>query len=113
MQILNRRALCVLLALAWSGTAAAQTTEEEDLALAYGDKSTISIATGSQQPIARAPAVATVITSRDIASMGATDLDQVLESVPGLHVSLSSIASKPIYGFRGIFTGQNPQVLVL
>ncbi len=48
MQTLNHRTLCVFLALAWIGSAtAAETTEEEDLALAYGDKSTISIATGS------------------------------------------------------------------
>src|SRR5450830_1519343 len=107
MQILNRRILCAFLAYTWIGTAAAQTTEEEDLALAYGDKSTISIATGSPQPITRAPAVATVITARDFAAMGATDLDQALESVPGLHVSMLNIASKPIYSFRGIFTGYN------
>ncbi len=45
--------------------------------------------------------------------MGATDLDQALESVPGLHVSMLNIASKPIYSFRGIFTGYNPEVLML
>ncbi len=45
--------------------------------------------------------------------MGAADLDQVLESVPGLHVSFSSLTSHPIYSFRGIFTGYNPQVLML
>ena len=112
MQTLNRQTLCAVLALAWVGTTAAQTTEE-DLALAYGDKSTISIATGSPQSITRAPAVASVITARDIAAMGATDLDQVLESVPGLHVSMTSIALTPIYSFRGIFTNHNPQVLVL
>lgn len=113
MQVLQRQALCALLTLVWAGTAAAQASEEEELALAYGDKSSVSIATGSQQAIARAPAVATVITARDIEAMGATDLDQVLESVPGLHVSVSSLAANPIYSFRGIHTGYNPQVLML
>ena len=114
MKKCNRHMLCVSLALAWIGSAtAAHATEEEDLALAYGDKSTISIVTGGQQPITRAPAVATVITARDIEAMGATDLDQALESVPGLHVSMLNIASKPIYSFRGIFTGYNPEVLML
>jgi outer membrane receptor for ferrienterochelin and colicins len=113
MQTLNRLTLCAVLALAWVGTAVAQTTEEEDLALVYGDKSTVSIATGSPQPITRAPSAATVITSRDIAAMGATDLDQVLESVPGLHVSMTNVALNPIYGFRGIATKTNPQVLML
>lgn len=113
MHVLQRQALCALSALVWAGTAAAQASDEEELARAYGDKSSVSIATGSQQAIARAPAVATVITARDIEAMGAMDLDQVLESVPGLHVSVSSLAGNPIYSFRGIHTGYNPQVLIL
>jgi iron complex outermembrane receptor protein len=112
-QRLRYRVFCAFLILAGVGPAAAQSSEEEDLALAYGDKSSISIATGSQQPIARAPSVATVITSQDIRAMGAVDLDQVLESVPGLHVSVSSLGYHPIYSFRGIFTSYNPQVLML
>ncbi|MDO8989894.1 MAG: TonB-dependent receptor [Sideroxyarcus sp.] len=110
---MNHQALCAFLAFVWVGAAAAQTTEEDDLALAYGDKSTVSIATGSKQSINRAPAVSTVITSRDIEAMGATDMDQALESVPGLHVSMSSVALNPIYSFRGIATKNNPQVLML
>jgi iron complex outermembrane receptor protein len=113
MQALHHQALCAFLALAWIGAASAQSSEEEDLAMIYGDKSTISIATGSQQPITRAPSAATVITSRDIEAMGATDLDQALESVPGLHVSVSELAATPIYSFRGIHTRYNPQVLML
>jgi len=105
--------LSSLLALALSNGVFAQSIEEEELALAYGDKSTISIATGSSQPINRAPAVATVITAEDIKNIGATDLDQALASVPGLHVSMNNIALKPIYGFRGIVTVNNPQVLML
>lgn len=113
MQHALLRTLCVLGVLSWISVAAAQPSEEEDLALAYGDQSTISIATGSQQPIAKAPSSATVITTEDIKAMGATDLDQALESVPGLHVSKSNVASKPIYSFRGIHTYQNSQVLML
>jgi iron complex outermembrane receptor protein len=113
VQTLSYQILCAFLALVCCSTAYAQTSEEEDLALVYGDKSTVSIATGSKQSITRAPAVSTVITSRDIEAMGATDLDQALESVPGLHISKSSIASKPIYSFRGIDTLENSQVLML
>ncbi|MDP3843443.1 MAG: TonB-dependent receptor [Oxalobacteraceae bacterium] len=105
---------CVaVLLLSTTVAAAQQNAEEDDLALSYGDKSFVSIATGSPQAISRAPAVASVITAHDIESMGATDLDQVLESVPGLHVSKSSALLNPIYSFRGIFTGYNPQVLML
>jgi len=88
--------------------------EEEDLALAYGDQSTISIATGSKQLLRRAPSVATVITAEDIHSMGAKDIDDVLETVPGLHVSRTSVRYTSTYIFRGNFNGtSNPQVLIL
>ncbi len=105
--------LALSIALAWSGATRAQSTDEEDLALTYGDRALITIATGSQQPLSRAPAVASVITAADIVAMGATDLDQVLESVPGLHVSVFSAPFNPIYTFRGISNGYNPQVLML
>lgn len=105
--------LLSLLLLQCAG-AVAQPTDEEELALVYGDKSTISIATGSQQPLRRAPAVASVITAEDIASIGATDLDQVLETVPGIHVSRAAQFYSSTYSIRGI-TGNptNPQVLML
>lgn len=92
---------------------AASQSEEEDLALAYGDKSFVTIASGSRQPIARAPSVATVITAEDIEAIGAVDIDEVLETVPSLHVSRSPIGYNPIYTIRGISTQYNPQVLML
>lgn len=101
---------------AWAvGIHAAPGQEEEELALVYGDKSFVSIATGSQQPLSRAPAVATVITAEDIAAIGAANLDEVLETVPGLHVSRASIRYMPLYVIRGIGGGNqtNPQVLML
>ena len=67
--------LFLLLTATWAvGAYAAPQSEEEELALAYGDKSFVSIATGSPQPIARAASVATVGTAQDIAAIGATDL---------------------------------------
>lgn len=88
--------------------------EEEDLVLAYGDQSTISIATGSKQTLRRAPAVASVITAQDIQAMGAKDIDDVLETVPGLHVSRTAIRYASTYVFRGMFSGTtNSQVLLL
>lgn len=92
----------------------AQGLEEEELALVYGDKATVSIATGALQSLRRAPAVATVITAEEIAAMGATNLDEVLESVPGLHVSRTAVRYAPSYVIRGIYNGNtNPQVLFL
>lgn len=92
--------------------ACSQSTEE-DIFLSFGDEEFVSIATGQQQSLAKAPAVATVITAQQIEAMGATNLDEVLESVPGLHVSLSSLWFSPIYSMRGIHTDSNAQVLML
>ncbi|MCK5886802.1 MAG: Plug domain-containing protein, partial [Alcanivorax sp.] len=89
---------------------AQQAIEEEDLALAYGDKNFVSIATGTRQLVRKAPSTATVITAEDIANIGARTLSEALESVPGLHVSRDSLQNSyaPSYGMRGILTGSSP-----
>ena len=94
---------------------AADSNEEEDLALVYGDKSMISIATGKPQSLRRAPAVASVITAEDIRTQGFSDIDQVLETIPGMHVSRAAILYFPAYIMRGIGGGgvTNPHMLVL
>jgi len=79
----------------------------------YGDEDFISIAIGEVQPIAKAPAVATVITAAEIKRLGAKDIDQVLETVPGLHVGRDFIGYNSLYDFRGIHADFNPQVLML
>lgn len=106
-------AVLCMLAMQPDARAASVNEEEELSALAFGDKSTVSIATGSKQPLRRAPAVATVITAEDIAAMGATDLDEVLETVPGIHVSRNVQGYNPLYVIRGIYSEFNPQTLVL
>jgi outer membrane receptor for ferrienterochelin and colicins len=88
-------------------------SEEDELELAYGDDSFISIATGRSKLITKAPAVASIITAKQIERSGARTIDEVLESVPGLHVSSSSTRLSPVYSIRGIATDKNPQVLVL
>lgn len=109
MNISMARFSFAALAATWSVGALAQSSEEEELALAYGDQSTISIATGGKQALSRAPSVASVITAEDIAAMGVKDLDQVMESVPGVHVSHTSNFYSPTYVFRGSYNGQaNP-----
>lgn len=111
---LRRSALLVMHACwALAAGSSAASGEEEDLAHAYGGAQLVSIATGSSLPVSRAPAVATVITAQDIAAIGATDLDDVLETVPGLHVARSTQLFAPVYVMRGINLGFNPQVLML
>lgn len=73
----------------------------------------VSIATGTQQITSKAPASATVITAREIQAMGATDITQVLEAVPGLHVSLLYEGYIPKYIVRGITSEFGPEVLFL
>ena len=58
--------LNILILIVFTNTAYSDYDEEEALIELYGDEDIISIATGSAQPISRAPAVATVITAKDI-----------------------------------------------
>lgn len=99
--------------LACAGGVLGQGSSEEQLLQLYGDRGTISIATGSLQPLGRAPAVASVVTAEDIQAMGAVDLDEVLETVPGIHVSRSANNYSPLFVIRGIYSQLNPQTLVL
>lgn len=87
--------------------------DEEDLELLYGDQEMVSIATGSQVPLNLAPSIASVVTAEEIKKIGATDLDDILETVPGLHVSVAPFGYNSIYQIRGITSETNPQVLVL
>ena len=102
-----------LIFICCSTAVAESLSQEDELDLLYGGEEFISLATGASQPISRAPAVASVITAEEIKAMGATDLDQILETVPGLHVAQSSSFYQPIYTIRGIYSQFNPQVLVL
>ena len=108
-------AAAVAMGVVLAPAARAQTVAalEEELALAYGDRSMVSIATGELQPLRRAPAIATVITAEEIEAMGVVDLDELLEHVPGVHVSRAGNMYKPLYVMRGIHSDFNQQVLVL
>jgi outer membrane receptor protein involved in Fe transport len=86
---------------------------EDSLEDFYGDEDFVSIATGSKQLIHKAPSTASVITAEEITRMGAVDIDEVLESVAGLHVSYKTGNNLPIYTFRGIYSAFNQQVLML
>ncbi len=113
-QILNSRLLAAIFALSSvSQYAEAQTTDEAALAEFYGSPEMVSIATGAAQPLRESPAVASVVTAADIAAIGATELNEVLETVPGLHVGVSSVGYKPLFSIRGIHTQTNPQILIL
>ena len=80
----------------------------------YGDEEWIAISTGTQKPIYKAPAVANVITAEDIKRIGATTLDEILETVPGMHVTFSPLRAQSIFTIRGFGNKLfNSQVLTL
>lgn len=115
---MRRRALGVpaalLLSLAAPPSPRAQDDAYDVFKFMAEEARVMSLATGRSQPVKSAPAAGTVITARDIEAMGATDLDEVLETVPGLHVSRSAIAYAPIYIMRGIRGAiVSPHVLLL
>jgi iron complex outermembrane receptor protein len=85
-----------------------------NLSLAELGQVQISIATGNSTPLDKAPATASVVYAAEIEAMGARTLDDVLKSIPGLHVSPSSLSRlDSVYSIRGIHTGFNSQVLLL
>jgi len=85
-----------------------------NLSLAELGQLQTSIATGNNTELDKAPATATIIYAAEIEAMGANNLDEVLETVPGLHVAPSSLSRlDSIYSIRGIHTGFDPQVLLL
>jgi outer membrane receptor protein involved in Fe transport len=96
-----------------STVASGASREEEELLMLYGGEEMVSIATGRSQPVNTAPAIATVITEKDIEKMGARDLDEVLETVPGLHVIPDPAGYRSNYVIRGIYSEYNPQVLMM
>jgi iron complex outermembrane receptor protein len=72
-----------------------------------------TLASGTATPLDKAAAVTTVITEADIIAMGATDIDQILETVPGLHVGISDQGYAPKFIIRGISSSSNAQTLML
>ena len=60
-----------------------------------------TIATASKHTTTQAPAVVTLITADDIKATGATNLVDVLEGVPGIHIRASQFGYRPLVEFRG------------
>lgn len=70
----------------------------------------VSIASHSEQPLGEVPAVVSVITADDIKATGATNLVDVLQSVPGIHVRYQHFGNRPLINFRGT---NNKQTLLM
>jgi iron complex outermembrane receptor protein len=71
----------------------------------------VTISTDTKQTVSKAPAAVSVITAKDIEATGATNLVDILESVPGIHVRASQFAYRPLVQFRG--TNGNQTLLMI
>jgi outer membrane receptor protein involved in Fe transport len=65
----------------------------------------IRISTHTAQTLSRAPSVVSVITAEDIRATGATNLREILQSVPGIYVRANLFGFRPQVTFRGAAAG--------
>jgi len=61
----------------------------------------IKISTNTDQTLSKAPSVVSVITAEDIRATGATNLREILQSVPGIYVRSNLFGFRPQVTFRG------------
>lgn len=113
-----KKSLCIMLLLLHSGSLSAEEenifSEGDEFADFFGEDTLVTIATGTNTPLSKAPSVANVISAEMISKMGASHLMEVLERIPGLHVMPSNLSRlDPVISVRGIQTGFNPQILIL
>ena len=106
----NHKYLALVLGLTFSITSLANTEDrlEHFLSLSFEELVSMetSIATATSQSISKSPAVVSLITQDDIKATGATNLVDILQSVPGIHVRTSSFANRPLVHFRGAKASQ-------
>ena len=72
----------------------------------------ITVATRTPQPVRKAPAIASVITARQIRDMGARNLRDILTMQPGIGVSRNAFGVF-MYEVRGIRTQLSEKILVM
>ena len=73
----------------------------------------VSIASGTAKSLSHSAAVTSVITAEQISSMGATELHEVLETVPGIHATIQPVTNDYSYSMRGMRNDTNSEVLLL
>lgn len=61
----------------------------------------VKISTNTEQALSKAPSVVSVITAEDIKATGATNLTEILQSVPGIYIKPNLFGFKPQVTFRG------------
>lgn len=61
----------------------------------------VKISTNTEQALSKAPSVVSVITAEDIKATGATNLVEILQSVPGVYIRTNLFGFRPVVTFRG------------
>jgi iron complex outermembrane receptor protein len=107
---MNKRAVVTpLLALVLAMNAHAGTEAELESLLLLSMEDLLSlkirISTNTAQTLSRAPSVVSVITAEDIRATGATNLREILQSVPGIYVRSNLFGFRPQVTFRGAAAG--------
>jgi iron complex outermembrane receptor protein len=100
----NKHAAVILAAcLGLNAPAQAETELDRLLALSMEDLLSLKvrISTSTEQTLSKAPSVVSVITAADIRATGATNLAEILQSVPGIYVRANLFAFRPQVTFRG------------
>lgn len=104
--------LLVFIPLSQATAISEPNTSSDELSLFFDDEQLVSIATKHLQKINKAPAIVSIVTSQDIENMGARNLQDVLQRVPGFASTIS------VYGLneitvRGVKRLDSPNVKVL
>lgn len=71
---------------------------------------TVTISTNTKQALSKAPSVVSVITQDDIQATGATNISEILKSIPGVYVRPNLFGFRPQISFRG---GASTQTLLM
>lgn len=115
IKAINPATFLMLFCCAYTKAALADAEVEDYFAMSPAELANIpvTIATGTPRPMFQSAAITSVITADQIKSMGATELHEVLETVPGVHASLTEGGNDYNYTIRGIKNTTNSQVLIL
>jgi outer membrane cobalamin receptor len=102
---MRKRWLAMMLPGLFQAVSAYADTEDMDQLLSLSMKdlmeTKVTISTNTEKELSKAPSVVSIITSEDIKATGATNVVDVLQSIPGVYVQANLFAYRPIVTFRG------------
>ncbi len=105
----------VLLMIYANNSASAAETMDDYFAMSPAELAAtpVTIATGTPMLVSQSAAITSVITAEQIKSMGAIELHEILETVPGVHASMQAVTGDYHYSMRGIQNATNSELLIL